>query len=281
MILLSFDVEEFDLPLEYGKQLSFSEQLSVSTKGTLIILDLLKKVNIKATFFVTAHYAVNQPQIISMIVNDGHELASHGYYHSKFTDAHLLESKLVLERISGSLVKGFRMARMMPVDLLKLKQSGYTYNSSINPIWIPGRYNNLNKPRTWFFEKGIFQLPSSVSPLIRFPLFWLSFHIMPMQFIKWLSFRTYKKDKYLNIYFHPWEFTDLTHEKLGIPYYISKNSGDAFVLRIQNFILSAQKKGIEFGTIGQFFDKISVIKQIVNNTDDFKEIENLSHGNEG
>lgn len=255
MILLSFDVEEFDLPLEYGRQLSFSEQLSISTTGALIVLDLLKKVNIKATFFVTANYAVNQPEIISQIIEDGHELASHGFYHSNFTNEHLLQSKLTLEKLSGTVVKGFRMARMMPVDLPELKRSGYVYNSSINPTWLPGRYNHFDKPRTWFFEEGILQLPSSVSPFLRFPLFWLSFHNLPMQIMKWLSFRTYKKDKYLNIYFHPWEFTDLKLEKFGLPSYISKNSGDAFIGRVHNFILSAQKKGIEFGTIGQFLDK--------------------------
>ncbi|MDB5152556.1 MAG: polysaccharide deacetylase [Mucilaginibacter sp.] len=255
MILLSFDVEEFDLPLEYGRQLSFSEQLSISTRGTLIVLDLLKMVNIKATFFVTANYAVNQPETISRIIEDGHELASHGFYHSNFANEHLLESKLTLEKLSGTAVKGFRMARMMPVDLHELKRSGYRYNSSINPTWIPGRYNHFDKPRTWFFEEGILQLPSSVSPFVRFPLFWLSFHNLPMRIIKWLCFRTYQKDKYLNIYFHPWEFTDLKGEKLGLPNYISRNSGYAFSQRINNFILWAQKKGIEFGTIGQFLEK--------------------------
>ncbi len=34
MILLGFDVEEFDMPLEYGKTLPFDEQLAISTTGT-------------------------------------------------------------------------------------------------------------------------------------------------------------------------------------------------------------------------------------------------------
>lgn len=259
MILLSFDVEEFDLPMEYGKSLPFSEQLSISTQGTITILDLLKAVNIKATFFVTANYAINQPHIINRIVAEGHELASHGYYHSSFTNSHLLESKTTLEKLSGATVNGFRMARMMPVDLIQLKQSGYTYNSSLNPTWLPGRYNHFDKPRTWYIEEGTIQLPSSVSPLLRFPLFWLSFHNLPMPFLKWLSFKTYKKDKYLNIYFHPWEFTDLKLPAFGLPAYITKNSGDAFTARLHNFILSAQNKGMAFGTISQFLDKITLV----------------------
>ncbi len=254
MILLSFDVEEFDLPLEYGQSLAFSEQLSLSTKGTLIILGILKQANIKATFFVTANYAINQPEIIEKIISDGHELASHGYYHSNFSNEHFLESKIALEKLSGKPVTGFRMARMMPVDLDELKRSGYTYNSSINPTWIPGRYNHWDKPRTWFYEKGIVQLPSSVSPLLRFPLFWLSFHNVSIRIMKWLSFRTYRKDKYLNIYFHPWEFVDIRDKRYGLPSYITKKSGEVFAQQLQNFIASAQKRGLEFCTIQEFLE---------------------------
>lgn len=265
MILLSFDVEEFDLPFEYGRKLPFAEQLSISTKGTLAILGLLRETGIKASFFVTANYAINQPHIISQIVNEGHELASHGFYHSSFSKDHLLESKLALEKLSGTRIKGFRMARMMPVNLNELKRAGYSYNSSMNPTWIPGRYNNFDKPRTRFFEQDILQLPSSVSPVIRFPLFWLSFHNFPMFFLNWLSYITYKKDKYLNIYFHPWEFTNLKQPKFGLPGYISKNSGDEFIARLKSFISYFQKKGLEFGTISQFIeDEIKKGKLVFN-----------------
>src|ERR1700758_1774276 len=122
MILLGFDVEEFDMPLEYGKSLPFDEQLSISTTGTLLVLELLKLTGIKATFFCTANYAVNQPEIILNIVNEGHEIASHGYYHSDFKREHLEQSKIKLEEISGTKVTGFRMARMMPVDEMEIQK---------------------------------------------------------------------------------------------------------------------------------------------------------------
>jgi peptidoglycan/xylan/chitin deacetylase (PgdA/CDA1 family) len=54
MILLSFDIEEFDMPFEYGKTISFDDQLSISTAGTLSILQILKKAGIKATFYCTS-----------------------------------------------------------------------------------------------------------------------------------------------------------------------------------------------------------------------------------
>ncbi|WP_431198913.1 hypothetical protein ACRQ5D_00135 [Mucilaginibacter sp. P25] len=51
MILLGFDVEEFDMPFEYGKSIPFDEQLEISTRGTNTILKLLGQKNIKVTFF--------------------------------------------------------------------------------------------------------------------------------------------------------------------------------------------------------------------------------------
>jgi peptidoglycan/xylan/chitin deacetylase (PgdA/CDA1 family) len=257
LILLSFDIEEFDMPFEYGKQIEFAEQLSLSTEGTNKILDILAKRNIKATFYCTANYALNQPDVIARIVNEGHEIASHGYYHSDFKPEHLKQSKDVLEQLSGQTVKGYRMARMMPVDEQEIFKAGYKYNSSINPTYLPGRYNNFSKPRTWFYQDGVLQLPSSVSPLVRFPLFWLSFHNLPMGILKWLSKKTYKKDGYLNLYFHPWEFIDLNKpEKYGFPGYVVKNTGTAFEKRIEDFIAWGLCEGYRFSTTGEFVERL-------------------------
>jgi peptidoglycan/xylan/chitin deacetylase (PgdA/CDA1 family) len=253
MILLGFDVEEFDMPFEYGKTLPFDEQLSISTTGTLLVLELLKLTGIKATFFCTANYAVNQPDIILKMVQNGHEIASHGYYHSNFKVEHLAQSKEKLEEISGTKISGYRMARMMPVDEKEIQKAGYTYNTSMNPTFIPGRYNNLKKLRSWYFDHNVLQIPASVSPLVRFPLFWLSFHNLPMSILKWMSSAAHKKDGYLNLYFHPWEFTDLKQpEKYGFPAYVSKNSGAAYVKRIKDFIVWAQSKGYEFMRTDEF-----------------------------
>ena len=38
MILLSFDIEEFDAPLEHGVELPFEEQMRTSVEGTRKIL---------------------------------------------------------------------------------------------------------------------------------------------------------------------------------------------------------------------------------------------------
>lgn len=257
MILLSFDIEEFDMPFEYGKTISFADQLSISTEGTIKILALLKQHQVKATFYCTANFALNKPDVIAEIVKDGHEIASHGYYHSDFKIEHLRQSKEALEKLTGKIVSGYRMARMMPVDEKEIYQAGYTYNSSINPTFLPGRYNNFHRPRTWFYQDQVLQLPSSVTPIFRFPLFWLTFHNLPMRLIKWMCNRTYKKDGYLNLYFHPWEFTDLNQpEWFNFPKYVVKNSGEQFVKRISDFIFWGKRLNYTFNTTQEFIKKI-------------------------
>lgn len=252
-ILLSFDIEEFDMPFEYQREISFDEQMNISKKGTIIILDLLKKHNIKATFFSTATFALNAKELIERLVNEGHELASHGYYHSNFSDEDYQKSKDVLEEISGEKIVGFRMARMQPVKDDLLENANYTYNSSINPTWLPGRYNNLRISRTYFKTNQLWQLPASVVPLIRFPLFWLSFHNLPLFLYNFLAKITLKKDNYLNIYFHPWEFTDLNQpEKYNFPRYVSRNTDGKMTDRLEKFIVYFKKRYVEFVETKEF-----------------------------
>jgi hypothetical protein len=158
MVLLSFDIEEFDMPFEYGKDIAFEDQIAISRAGTIAILDILDKYAVKATFFCTVTFAENIPDLIKRITETGHELASHGYYHSDFKPEHLLQSKLKLEELSGKEITGYRMARMMPVDEKEIEKAGYTYNTSINPTYLPGRYNNFNISRTHFIKDNVLQI---------------------------------------------------------------------------------------------------------------------------
>lgn len=257
MILLSFDIEEFDMAFEYGKKISFKDQINLSITGTNHILDLLKKHNFKATFFSTATFAIHAPTIIARIKNEGHELASHSYYHSKFDVKDLKNAKEKLEELFGENVYGFRMPRMMPVDEIEIEKAGYLYNSSINPTWLPGRYNNLHIKRTHFKQGNVLQLPASVSTFFRIPLFWLSFHNFPQWFYRFLVKKAIQRDKYLNVYFHPWEFTDLSDkERFGFPDYVIKNSGLLMVSRMDNFLAWLNKQNYKNSTIYDFVKMI-------------------------
>jgi peptidoglycan/xylan/chitin deacetylase (PgdA/CDA1 family) len=252
MVLLSFDIEEFDVPAEHGVQIPLQEQIEVSRQGTCRILEILAANNVKATFFCTATFAIHAPQIIQKIKDGGHEIASHGYYHSAFKVSDLEDSRKKLEEISGCKILGYRMARMMPVDEREIFNAGYVYNSSINPTFIPGRYNNFGVSRTWFMRDGVMQIPASVSPVLRFPLFWLSFHNLPQWLYRFFAARALKKDGYLNIYFHPWEFADIKKREYNLPYIIVHNSGADMVRRVDAFIKHWKERGESFGTLEEF-----------------------------
>ena len=246
MIFLSFDIEEFDNLFPCSQNFTFEEQMSVSRAGTALILDLLKQKGVKATFFCTANFALHAKNLILRMVDEGHEVASHGYYHNLFNPGDKKRSKEVLEELTGQEVVGFRMPNMMPVDNQELLDCGFKYNSSLNPTCLPGKYNNLGSPRRIFKEEGICQIPASVSPLFRIPLFWLSLHNFPMPLYKLLSGWALKKDGYLNLYFHPWEFIALDKDKLRLPFFVKMNSGDALLKRLNDLISFFQNKKIPF-----------------------------------
>ena len=258
MVLLSFDIEEFDMPFEYKGEISFEEQIAISRKGLQIILILLKKYNAKATFFSTVIFAEDNKDLIRKLLNEGHELASHTWFHSKFEIEDLKKSREKLSELFETEITGLRMPRMMEVDPKEVEKAGYSYNSSVNPTFLPGRYNNLKVSRTYFKERNIVQIPASVSPNLRIPLFWLSFHNFLLSFYKKLAKDVLAKDGYLNIYFHPWEFADIKKEAFKLPGFTTKKSGDEMVQRFDQFLAWLKNSGYEFGTFQEFQKTISL-----------------------
>ena len=244
-VLLSFDVEEFDMPLEYQFNIPVDEQMRIGIEGLNAITPILETV--PSTLFTTANFANHYPERISKLALS-HEIASHTFYHTAYETADLLKSRLRLEEISGQKITGLRMPRMRPVLMEDVKAAGYTYDSSINPTWLPGRYNNFHLPRTVYTENGIKRIPASVSPGIRIPLFWLSFKNMPYALYLKLCRQTIAKDGYICLYFHPWEFTPI--EQFGLPGYTRRWCGPILVERLLQLVKDLSKDA-EFATMNQ------------------------------
>ncbi|NQX38997.1 protein of unknown function [Pedobacter steynii] len=253
IVNLTFDVEEFDFPMERGIDIDFDNQLSVSTEGLESILVLLTKHDAKATFYVTANYARHKPEIIKQIQLLGHEIASHDFYHAIGSMSAPEEAKTLLEQITGTAVIGFRAPRLAKTSVETLLAAGYRYNSSMNPTFIPFRYNNLGEPRTIFKEDGMIQYPASVSWPFRIPLFWISFHVIPIGFYSKLAYSALKKDGHLNLYFHPWEFSEqLTDKRFCVPGYISNCSGSKLLHKLEELIRRLKNKGCTFQTTKKY-----------------------------
>lgn len=48
------------------------------------LLDILKENNVKAAFFITAHYLNTQPEIVQRMINEGHIVGNHTVNHKKY-----------------------------------------------------------------------------------------------------------------------------------------------------------------------------------------------------
>lgn len=253
-VLLTFDLEEFDIPNEYGSSLDWKEQIAVGRQGMQALTEVLDFHKIPVTIFTTAAYALDNREQLKLL-SEKHEIASHTFYHAHFNDEDLRTSKTSLEEITGKKIYGLRMPRMKPVSMHLVQKAGYEYDSSVNPTYIPGKYNNTNLPKRWYKEKEVYRFPCSVATVFRIPLFWLAFKNFPYSLYKKLASNTLQKNGYLNLYFHPWEFTDIS--KYRVPAYVKRHSGDKLLERLNRLIIDFKKEG-RFETMHEFLENQGV-----------------------
>jgi len=244
---MSFDVEEFDMPLEYNQSLTIEEQMDTGFKGLQATMPIITGAEVACTFFTTANFASWYPESIRQMARK-HEIASHTFYHSQYKTEDLLQSRLTLEDLTGQPVYGLRMPRLKKVPMQHVVDAGYSYDSSVNPTWIPGRYNDLSLPRTVYYDNNMLRVPTTVSPRMRIPLFWLAFKNMPYSMFKYLAIQSLRKDGYLCLYFHPWEFTDIW--EFAIPGYAKRWSGEKLQQRLYRLIKDLKAEG-DFTTMWQ------------------------------
>lgn len=113
------------------------------------LLDLLQSTGNTGTFFVLGWVAERQPALVRRIVADGHEVASHTWWHRKVSSGtadqfreEIRTSKQKLEQIGGVPVVGFRAPSFSIVPGTEwafdvLLEEGYQYDSSLFPIRRP------------------------------------------------------------------------------------------------------------------------------------------------
>jgi polysaccharide deacetylase family protein (PEP-CTERM system associated) len=152
MNLFSVDVEEHFQANLFDRVLSRAEwdgQPSRVEANTERLLDLLDRHGSTATFFTLGWVAERRPALIRRIVAQGHELASHTWWHRKVSRDSRPEfredvrrSKRLLEDLSGTPVLGFRAPSFSIVPGTEwafdvLLEEGYRWDSSLFPIRRP------------------------------------------------------------------------------------------------------------------------------------------------
>lgn len=257
MILLSFDTEEFDVPRENGVEWNtLTEGMEVSKFGTTKILDVLKENGVRATFFCTSNFATHAPEIMQRIINEGHEVAAHGCDHWTPKPEDVFRCKEIIENEYGVTINGYRQPRMFPVSDEDIQKAGYKYNTSLNPCFLPGKYMHLTDPRTPFWKDKVLQIPASVTPWFRFPLFWLSLHDLPYKLYEAMCNWTLKHDGHFTTYFHPWEYYPLgEHPEFKTKAIVNLNAGEGMVRRLDRLIKNFKQRGHQFITYSEFTEK--------------------------
>ena len=265
-ILLTFDIEEFDLPLEYGVKISEKEQFGISKKGSENVLDLLDKSKVKGTFFITASFALKFPKLIKQIAKK-HEIGCHGLYHSdiysKMNDKEIVErlkkAKKILEKIAGRKIFSFRAQRLQKVSYGLLKKAGFTIDSSLFPTFVYlgkyklGRFENLFSKRKVFEKNGIKVYPLATTPslpfiFLRLPLNWITFRNLGLWYAKICSLLGFLNNSNLTLIFHPWEFVDL--KKFKINSFVKNKTGKELEKELEQYISWAKKQGFKFEVMG-------------------------------
>ena len=242
-ILLTWDIEEFDAPEDFGAPRKPDGGLS---RGGSIWEDWLKhaqKWKVPATSFVTGRMAEAFPVFLAGTRATAHEVASHGWTHERGADLRLKESREKLASLAGCLIQGFRSPRLRHVSTSDISEAGYEYDASSNPALVPGRYCRWNEKRLPHRRGKLWEVPASVLPLIRFPLFWATFHILPLPLYQAACGMVLATDGLLSLYFHPWELSDLNEPHL--PRWLRKRPKAQRVERMDRLIRW-------LGTVGTF-----------------------------
>jgi peptidoglycan/xylan/chitin deacetylase (PgdA/CDA1 family) len=108
--------------------------------GAPRILRLLAVEGITSTWFVPGHTLVTFPESTRAIIDGGHELATHGWYHEDLAELSRDEQREILERsrdavaeVAGQPPRGFRAPYWsLGTDTLELvAAAGYRYDSSL------------------------------------------------------------------------------------------------------------------------------------------------------
>lgn len=111
-----------------------------------LILALLEENGLKATFFILGSVAEAEPTLAQRIASAGHEIASHGWSHRLVPQLEAIDFRQeirrtadLLERQTGRRPVGFRapqwsLGKKTPWAFEILREEGYRYDSSLNPL---------------------------------------------------------------------------------------------------------------------------------------------------
>lgn len=206
-------------------------------------LSLLDEVNVKGTFFIQGFVAEQRPEVVRLIDDAGHEIATHGHSHRpvySMSRAQFYEdistSVKRIEDITGKKVRGYRAPDFSIFNETSfafevLQECGIEYDSSLFPLRT-GRYGNPGCSLSPFRIKdcNIIEFPISVYSYrkIKIPVAGGGYiRLLPLSFLKHaVSSINADKNPFI-LYCHPYEFDsdEWRHINERIPLYRRVHQG--------------------------------------------------------
>lgn len=197
------------------------------------ILGLLREQDVRATFFWLGWVAERHCDLLKKCVEEGHEIASHGYAHvlahqvgQKIFREDIRRGKMTLEDIIGKAVKGFRAPGFGITNdttwaFNEICEAGYTYDSSVFPL--SHGHGGLRQSRLGCYvietEAGnLVEIPMSAVEILgqRINMFGGGYlRLFPWVFIRWGIERLHDAGHPVIIYIHPRE-VDPGHPRLPL-----------------------------------------------------------------
>ncbi len=233
---MSVDVEDYFQVSAFEKHVSrehWSRKDCRVERNMERILSLFAETGTKGTFFVLGWIAERYPQMVNRLVDDGHELASHGWSHVRVVEQNprefredVIRTKNILEDVSGKQVRGYRAAsysigadNLWALDILQ--ETGHQYSSSIYPIR-HDLYGMPEAPRFPFHPSGdgFLEVPVTTVEVMgrNYPCGGGGyFRLVPYRLFRWALRRVNSTDKQACVfYFHPWEIDPDQPRQTGI-----------------------------------------------------------------
>ncbi|MGH7515129.1 MAG: XrtA system polysaccharide deacetylase [Gemmatimonadales bacterium] len=222
--VMSVDVEDWFCVYNLSRLVPYADWAKCESRvehNTVRLLDLFRKHEVEATFFVLGWVADRFPDLVREIEREGHEIASHGFSHRLLTfmspqefRADLQRSLEVLAKVTSQEVHGFRAPSfsltrktLWAVDILK--ETGIRYDSSVFPVGFHPEYGMVDADlRPHQLAPGLTELPMSVAEVFgrRIPCSGGGyFRLYPYAMTRWLMRRCNEQGRAVIFYLHPWE----------------------------------------------------------------------------
>ena len=227
--LLGIDFEDWFHPELIKKYLKDDEKDPKVINGIGKILELLRKNDTSATFFVVGELLEFEPEILDKILENGHEIGFHTMYHTRLNDFNSKEqfsnelkkfSKLTNNKSKGFRAPTFSLDSSTSWAVEALVENNYLYDSSVVPAKssMYGHPNAQENP--YKISSESIESQDENGKLMEYPLLVTKFlrkkvpagggfflRTLPMRIIKNAIKEYEKREIPATFYIHSWELT--------------------------------------------------------------------------